>query len=590
MRLFSMSGVSAFLKDRHGAYAIMYALASVPILLGIGIAIDYRTAQLARAQLQDALDSALLATTRTYSETAGSPEADRIARSEAAGRNVFEQNLLGASVQAEPVDIRFSFTESNVQVQANVRGTSNLVFGGLFGQDQLNLGAQATARGADIRRVEVVLALDNSGSMTSTSPGTSKSRMRLLRAASHNFVDYLFDTGDENNIFVGIVPWTHSVNVAFETPANTFSNASWSQNNNLGDGGTGTGTWSQASTSFMNTYVVMPRLFRTFTLRGGQALTASPLVRPNVPVGIDTNPRDNIDDNLGIALSGDDSYSSKTNTTLLSEALLGRTWLGCIRAADNERRNNTSGVVTQALTDDVPSGGLRWQPYVLESGVSGATSTERQPNCSSPMLPLSASRTQVKQNLERMRAAGNTYQDIGLTWALRMLSPRNEWATFFRYGANNRPAAYDVNETRKIIVLLTDGENVASTNAEQYYGCDQNANEASDNRQTFNRQGVASWVRRSGAGGCWRAAGLNSITDASLDNLLLDACNQIRNVYNIELYTIAVDVTNTNAISLLNRCVGGTDTYRSPRFENISGAEINSVLLAIAQESLRLTE
>lgn len=588
-----LSCIRQFLADRQGAYAIMYALAAAPILLGVGLAIDYRNSQLALAELQEALDSAMLAATRKYSEEAGKAEADRKAEAEAAGRSVFEENLTNALVKADSSDISFAFNGDSVEVRANVKGSADLLFGDLFGMEKLELSASGAARGADRRRVEVILALDNTGSMTSVSSGSSESRMRLMRAAAHNFVDYLFDYGVEDKLYVGVVPWSNTVNLAFETPSNTWTDAAWNHNKSLGNGGTGTNTWPRPSTQFMNDHAVMPRMFRTFTLRGGQRLSAAPLTIPaGVKVGVDTSPRDNIDDALGVGLTNDLSYSTKNNTTLLKEATNNRDWLGCVRAGDNERGNNSSGVVTQALTDAAPAGGLLWQPYILEEGVSGAgnSTSDRQPSCSSPVLPLSGSRAQIKQTLERMRADGNTYQDIGLTWALRLLSPRTEWTTFFRYGSKNRPAAFDVSKTRKVIVLLTDGENVASNDREQYYGCTQNVGEQSDNARNYNSNGSWSWRRRSGAGGCWRAAGLSRIDNGSLDNLLLDACTQIRSAYNIELYAIAVDITNTNAIRLLNRCAGGTDSYTHPRFENIRGSEINSVLLAIAQESLRIIE
>jgi len=593
-----VSSVVRFARNRQGAYAIMYALAAAPVMLGMGLAIDYRNAQLAMAELQEALDSALLASTRKFSEAAGKSDSERAALAEAAGRTVFQENLTGSSVDADPLDIQFIFDGAQVKVKASVKGKTDLLFDNLFGMQTLNLSAQGAAQGADRRRVEVVLALDNTGSMTSKSGSTNESRMRLMRAAAHNFVDYLFDYGLKDNLYVGIVPWSNTVNIAFETPADTWNDAAWLQNENLKDSGTGVNSWPAPTSSFMDTYLVMPQEHRLFTKRGGQKLTAAPLTSPTglqPPSANDISPRDNLDDALGIAgpgfdFAGDQSYSSNTNKDLLNDAFSGNPWRGCIRAADNERKNDNSRNVTQALTDDVPAGGLLWQPYVLEQGVSGYGG-DNQPSCASPMLPLSGNRGQIKQTLERMRADGNTYQDIGLTWALRMLSPRQEWVSFFRYGSMNRPAAFNVSATRKVVVLLTDGENVASGNREQYYGCDQNQSENSENVRNFNnKDGSSSWGRRNGAGGCWRAKGLSRIDNEALDNLLLDSCKQLRSVYRVELYTIAVDITNDDAIDLLNKCAGGSDAYIHPRFENISGSEINSVLLAIAQESLRLVE
>ena len=578
-----------FARAKQGAFALIYALALLPVLGAVGLAIDYRNAQAAQSELRDALDSALLSATRTYALNTFQDEAVRQQLSADAGRAIFEQNLADATIEVSPAAINFTFSPTNVSIRAAVTGQVSLIFGGLFGLNQLDLAASASAQGADRRRVEVVLALDNSGSMV------NNNRMVLMRAAAQDFVDYLFDNGIEDNLYVGLVPWTASVNISLDAPSNNWSSNLYNETVPT-HSGTGVNGWSTPTTSQVNTYALMPRLFRDFTRRGGDPVTASP---PPFPVGTnvstlgrDTAPRDGWEDQLLIGFdrnSGnyrDFSYQNTQNTQLLRTATNNAGWRGCIRAADGERQVNSSSVVTAPLTDAPPAAGARWQPWILETGVAGniyPDNGDRQFGCAAPMLGLSGDRRQIKQALEKMRAEGSTYQDIGLSWALRMLSPRSEWNTLFRYSSQNAPKAFDPTKTRKVIVLLTDGQNSANANGEEYYGCDANVGEASDNQQ--NSSGA--WIRRNGAGGCWRAAGINRINNTTLDNLTLDACLAIRNTYQVELYTIAVDVTNAAAISLLDRCAGGPN---SPRFENITGSQIGSVLLNIAKDSLRLTE
>lgn len=579
-----------FAQAKQGAFALIYALALLPVLAAVGLAIDYRNAQAAQSELRDALDSALLSATRTYAVNTFEDEDVRQQLAENAGRAIFEQNLADATIQVSPAAINFTFSPTNVSIRAVVTGQVSLFFGGLFGMDQLNLAASAGAQGADRRRVEVVLALDNSGSMV------NNNRMVLMRAAAQDFVDYLFDNGIEDNLYVGLVPWTASVNISLDAPSNNWSDNPYNEIVPT-HAGTGVNGWSTPTTSQINTYAVMPRLFRDFTRRGGNAVSDLP---PPFPVGTitstlgrDTTPRDGWEDQLLIGFDRntgnyrDFSYQNTLSTQLLRAATNSAGWRGCIRAADNERLVNSSSVVTAPLTDALPASGARWQPWILETGVAGNiypdSGGDRQFGCAAPMLGLSGDRRQIKQALEKMRAEGSTYQDIGLSWALRMLSPRSEWHALFRYSSENAPRPFDTTRTRKVIVLLTDGQNSANANGEEYYGCDANVGEASDNQQ--NSSGA--WIRRNGAGGCWRAAGVNRINNTTLDNLTLDACQAIRGTYQVELYTIAVDVTNAAAISLLDRCAGGPN---SPRFENITGTQIGSVLLSIARDSLRLTE
>lgn len=578
--------IHRFAQAKQGAFALIYALTLLPILGGVGLAIDYRNAQAAQSELRDALDSALLSATRTYSLNTFEDDDVREQLSEDAGRAIFQQNLADATIEVSPADITFTFSEDNVSVRAVVTGQVDLIFGGLFGMNYLELGAGASAQGADRRRVEVVLALDNSGSMI------NNNRMVLMRAAAQDFVDFLFDNGEEDNLYVGIVPWTTSVNMSLDAPRNNWSDNPYNEIVPTHEG-TGVDGWSTPTNSQMNTYLLMPSLFRDFTRRAGHRVTASP---PSFPTGTnvatlgrDNTPQNGLEDQLLIGFDRntgiyrDVSYSNTQNAQLLRNVTGNVGWRGCVRAADGERRVNGASVVTAPLTDAPPPGGALWAAWIIEAGVAYPNTGDFQFGCPAPMLGLSGDRRQVKQALEKMRAGGGTYQDIGLSWALRMLSPRSEWTSLFRYSSQNAPKPFDNTRTRKVIVLLTDGQNSAQASAEEYYGCDTSVGQASDNQQTS----AGAWVQRNGAGGCWRSPTVHRVNNTTLDNLTLDACLALRNTYQIELYTIAVDVTNAAALSLLDRCAGGPN---SPRFENITGSQIGSVLLNIAEDSLRLTE
>ena len=54
-------GSRSFRRDESGAIAIMFALAMIPIILMIGVGIDYTRVALDRSQTQDAIDAAALA-------------------------------------------------------------------------------------------------------------------------------------------------------------------------------------------------------------------------------------------------------------------------------------------------------------------------------------------------------------------------------------------------------------------------------------------------------------------------------------------------------------------------------------------------
>jgi hypothetical protein len=143
-----------------------------------------------------------------------------------------------------------------------------------------------------------------------------------------------------------------------------------------------------------------------------------------------------------------------------------------------------------------------------------------------PLLGLSASRTQVINTLDRLSPApGGTHADVGLRWGLRALSPRTEWVSFFQH---RPPVQYGTEAVKKVMVLMTDGANEQAINFPGYWGC-----------------------QESGQPGC------NGAPDRStLDMRMQNWCSAIREKYKIELYTVAINVSDTEAINKLRTCAG----------------------------------
>jgi hypothetical protein len=188
-------------------------------------------------------------------------------------------------------------------------------------------------------------------------------------------------------------------------------------------------------------------------------------------------------------------------------------------------------------------------------------------NCPTAMLGLSSDRGQVQEKLDHMYPVpGGTQADIGLMWGLRALSPKTAWANFFGTDAAQKPKPFNDPGARKIMILLTDGKNEAPYHFEGYYGCNEGDT-------------------RGAAGPCWKAPGVDSLDRSSLDGLTLDACEAIRDDYDIELYTIAVDISDADATSLLADCAGNPD-----RAFNITSAELGGTFSTIAARELRLTQ
>lgn len=505
------------MADRAANVAVIAGLTVLPILGLTGMALDWRLAEAVKHKLQDATDSAALAAARAYSQSAAQTDSVREAKGVAAAQQLFAANVASeTSLMVDPA-LNVNFVPVGETVRVDATASSRMAFGGLFGQDRMNIGVAASALAGNPRRLEVVLSLDNTGSMA------QGNRMNLMRAAAKKFVDTLFNQMDQPDmLFIGVEPWASTVNIKMEQPVADWTPARY-DSGDPGQNGTGYGSWPAPFRDF-TAYAQFPFDHNLAPTLGGQAVTAGNRAAFDGLFGADG-------------------------------------WRGCVRQADGERR--ITGGAVSAMTD-APPPHMLWTAHALEAGAAADPNAQ----CVAPMLGLSASRQQIKRALDRMRPDGNTHQDVGLMWGMRMLSPRGEWASFFGQTGQNQPKAYDPGKTRKILVLLTDGENTTSSGAETYYGCTDTG-------------------ARGGAGPCWASPDVAPLDNASLDALMLDACTTARENYQIELYTIAVDVTNAGAISLLDRCAGGPN---SPRFENIHGEDIDAVLQSIAKQSVRLTE
>ncbi|MEM9740422.1 MAG: hypothetical protein AAF829_11185, partial [Pseudomonadota bacterium] len=199
-------------------------------------------------------------------------------------------------------------------------------------------------------------------------------------------------------------------------------------------------------------------------------------------------------------------------------------------------------------------------------------------NCPTAMLGLSSDPSQLYGKLDHMYPVpGGTKVDVGLMWGLRALSDRSQWATFWGLPSGQEAAAFDDFDTRKVMVLLTDGANAMPWHYEGYYGC-------LESGSTEDRRNVCDCRQDSQIAMTSGGEPDISLARQSLDALTLDACEAIREDYDVELYVIAVDVTDTSALSTLQSCAADPT-----RFYDVSSADLDDIFEELAASSLRLT-
>ena len=206
----SRSGAHQFCKDESGSVAVIFALTSLIVLSLVGGAIDYGRAVHARYQIQEAVDSAVLAAARVWQTE------NDIALAQEKGLMHYNNNK-PLTFSSQVSKFTPDFTANTISMEAEgvvptpflslVRVEGYTV--GAFSQARLQVGANAG------QSVEVSLMLDVTGSMAG-------SKINDLKAAAKDFIDIVvWQDQSEYTSKVAIVPFANTVNVGTTALANS---------------------------------------------------------------------------------------------------------------------------------------------------------------------------------------------------------------------------------------------------------------------------------------------------------------------------------------------------------------------------------
>lgn len=198
----TLTGVLFILKKNYqrlrenceGSLAAAFAIIFPLIIAGAGVAMDISQAYLVKKKLGQALDAAALATAASrgdYDELY-----DKL--------TLFVDRNYTSPDYASPHTVNMVLNDSKLYASAET--TVDTSFMRMFGQDTIDVFVETEVQ-LEVRGVEVVLVLDNTGSMAGQN-------IRTLRDASESFVNILFNAASEDSsVKIGLVPYSTSVNV-----------------------------------------------------------------------------------------------------------------------------------------------------------------------------------------------------------------------------------------------------------------------------------------------------------------------------------------------------------------------------------------
>jgi hypothetical protein len=206
----------AIARDKKGATLPLFALGFLMLISAVGLAVDYGRAQMVQSKLQASLDAAALAAAATANSEDN--EARKMQLKMQAANKYMEANfpvnymntLYPSGGNQYITDLRI--TDNGEGLSVTARGEVETILMNIVGFDRVDVEAY-TEIALETSRfgLEVVLVLDNTGSMYESNGGERK--IAALKRAAKNLVDDIYDKFDSNKTYIGIVPFSNSVRV-----------------------------------------------------------------------------------------------------------------------------------------------------------------------------------------------------------------------------------------------------------------------------------------------------------------------------------------------------------------------------------------
>jgi Flp pilus assembly protein TadG len=499
-----------FCHRESGMTLPMLAVSMIAVTGMVGMAIDTARMQLVQSKLQFSLDAAGLAAGSTVSTAAMQTEVQKYLQTNFNG-------YLGSTLTGSGATVDDTNTIITLTASAQLPTT----FMGVLDISTITVNAHAEISRA-ITGLELVMVLDNTGSMTA-SAGGGVSKISALKTAATTLVNTLFaGNPPEGKLWVGIVPFSQAVNIGTGHPGwmNTtyddsiLDTSGWTTTTDWGPGGSWLGC-------------VDARL-------KGEDITDDPPSLSNT-------------DTLFKAYYW---YSDNMNPDGISNGG-SNTWKQC--PPRWTRCKTSTGTCTTVSGSCSTSNGHTCTPLPLLCTYSSPlNSSTTGPNyyCPQEVLPMTNNKQALLDQITAMKAQGNTVINQGLEWGWNMLSPRWQGLWGGTMNANSLPLAYNTHGMTKVVVLLTDGENTIDNSSHGAY-----------------------WFLGD------KVLGTNNSSTAvtKLNDKTTALCTAMKNK-GVYIYTIMLGTdAGTTSINLLKSCATATNYY----FSSPSTSELGGIFNAI---------
>ncbi len=541
MRWFKLRGRGL----RRGSLAVVTAVAAIPLVIAVGLAVDYTRLSAVRSELQRGVDAGALAGGRvlvSYPLNLATVQSD--------ARMYFFANYRATLADAALVNGGPDVTvraPDNDRVVVAAAADVPMMFGRLVGLSNVRTTVSSETERYS-RGMELVLALDTTNSMS------TGSRLTNLKAGAADLLDILYGTTNNSrgtstctvttgktgpvttcttnySLLVGIVPFVATVNVSPARGSHSATLPNIVDPRAIGGTSWGTAAWKGCVKA------------RPFPFEETSA-EATPTTSPFEPY----------------------IWPSTAETVV---------WGGVTYAGPNYWTNTTT---TETWINFPNASGKAFQ----RANVGWQAGSQAGPNrgCGFPIMPLQPFKGIAKQHINALAvgAKNGTTATLGFSWSWRLLSPdwRNWWqnGTWYSYNGTTRnststpvgiPRDY-ATANDKIVVLFTDGQN-----------------EMGDGTPNSSQSCCTS------AYGDWTTRPIGTTPVTELNTRTVQVCNAMK-ARGIKIYVVLLYASPPPAVLNTfnqNGCASGAGYF----FQSATGADLRTVFREIGASlsNLRLT-
>ena len=521
------SSVRRLLRNESGNIGIMAAFAMVPLVLGAGIALDFSSLSNSKAELQNALDAAVLAVAREGKEISD------------ADANAIAQQFIRANFDPEDVDLDLKRNGTRVTLKGGLR--QKLAFAGLIGYDTAKVGAESSADIA-YNKYEIALVLDTTGSMKG-------GKLASMKDAVVGLVDTMStQIKDDEKLKFAVVPFANFVNVGKHFGPE-FDKHGRLVNKTGAD-------WLD-----LRGRAELPQLELK---KGVSRFEVMHNLKDDWKGCVETRysgPGEDYDVSDREAKKGDTkslfvpSFSIDEPDNGYGNSYIA-SWVDPLdNSAVAQIRKLVKYGVTSLVTDSgtlVPISGLgEW--FVPATNMSGGRGPNR--DCvPQPIVPLNNDYSSIKSRVKSLEANGTTNIMEGVAWGMRVLSPHEP----FSEGRVKEPGV------EKIMIVLTDGSNVFGNNNTSL-----RSSYSSNGYLVDGRIGIAN--------------GSSSDTNKIMNEKTLAACGNAKKE-GIIVYTIRLEEPDVKTGMMLKDCA----TSPAHFFDAPSRSQLDDVFQEIRENVVRL--